>query len=315
METPKLQTLEASVKENSIRRLIREMMRIVRLLILSLTVLALVHPEGYGQINSPGARTLFSRRWMYRSDWRVIRLSKLLRNGNELVDPLNREVDVLAWENFLVYGLLRHTTVVGVLPLVTRSVSLAAEGQRSSSRETGLADPLFLVQYDGLYRKNRPGGFTRLGGFFGVRPPWGQEPFSSEATAFLQGLIFTHSTPRWFFNGDFQWTASARGENFELGDVFQYDASAMYRLLTYPEWKDLFLVLEVNGVSERRAERNGIKVNDTGGNSVFLSPGVEFFLKPNLVLEFSAQVPVHQRLNGTQLGRDFILATGFRFIY
>ncbi|MBI4482953.1 MAG: transporter [Acidobacteria bacterium] len=290
-------------------------MRLRRLLIFLLAMAAWPHPAGYGQINSPGARTLFARRWMYRSDWRVIRLSKLLAEGKEVADPLNREVDVLAWENFLVYGLPRQITAVSVLPLVTRSISLEGEGQRRSSRETGLADPVFLLQYDGLYRKNRPGGFTRLAGFFGVRAPWGQQPFSTEATALLQGLIFTHSTPRWFFNGDFQWLASTRTQGLKPGDVFQYDASAMYRLRTYPQHRDLFLVFEVNALSERRGDQNGVKVNDTGGNIVFLSPGIEFFLKPNLALEFSAQIPVHQDLRGTQLGRDFTLATGFRLVY
>ncbi|MBI4482235.1 MAG: hypothetical protein HY652_05020 [Acidobacteria bacterium] len=39
----------------------------MRWLIFGLTALALVHWEAYGQINSPGARTLFARSWMYRS--------------------------------------------------------------------------------------------------------------------------------------------------------------------------------------------------------------------------------------------------------
>ena len=287
----------------------------VRLLFLSSALLAAIHADGYGQINSPGARTLFARNFLYRSDWRVTRLSKLLSDGDEVEDPLNREVSVLVWENTFVYGLPHNVMAVGILPVVTRSTSVTFEGQRDSSRDTGVADPMFLLQYDGLYRKNRPGGSTRLAGFFGVEPPWGQEPFSTDATEFVPGLIFTHSTLRWFFNGDLQWVATTEANGIDAGDVLQVDASLMYRLLTYPERNDLFLVFEVNSFSESKAERNGVEIDDTGGNTVFVSPGVEFFLRRNLILEFSAQIPVHQDLNGTQLARDWVLVTGFRFLY
>lgn len=293
----------------------RKRLRTLRPLCFFLVVMSLAQGHAYGQINSPGARTLFARRFMYRSDWRVIRLSKLLSDGNQIANPEKREVQVVAWENFFVYGLPHNTTAIGILPLVTRSISFLSEAESRSFRDTALADPVFLLQYDGLYQKNRPGGFTRLGGFFGVKPPWGQEPFSSESADLLQGLLFTHSDPRWFFNADFQWVATTKSGSFEAGDVFQYDGSVMYRLLTYPEWKDLFLVLELNAISELTAEQDGTKLANTGGNTIFLSPGVEFFIKPNLALEFSAQIPVYQGLHGTQLGRNFALVTGFRFVY
>jgi hypothetical protein len=174
---------------------------------------------------------------------------------------------------------------------------------------------MFLLQYDGLYRKNRPGGFTRLAGFLGVRAPWGEEPFTTGATDLMYGLIFSHATARWWINGDFQWVATTEAEHFEAGNILQLDASIMYRLLTYPERNDLFLVLEVNSISQGNAKRRGVKLDNTGGDTVFLSPGVELFLRRNWVLEFSAQIPVGQLPNGTQLARDWILVIGFRFLY
>ncbi len=277
--------------------------------------LALLAGEAYGQINSPGARTLFARNFLYRSDWRIIDRSRLMRDGNTIENPENRRARVTVWQNMLAYGLPRYFTAMGILPVVTRSTSLTLETDERSARDTGLADPTFLVQYDGLYRKNRPGGFTRLAGFFGVKAPWGQEPFTSNATDFVQGLIFTHSTLRWSFNGDFEWTATTEAERLKVGNVLQMDASVMYHLLSYPDKKDLFLVLEVNAFMESQGERDGDVLVDTGGDTVFLSPGVEFFLRRNLVLELSAQIPVHQRLNGTQLGRDWIVLAGFRFLH
>ena len=131
----------------------------------------------------------------------------------------------------------------------------------------------------------------------------------------MDGLIFSNATARWWINGDFQWVATTEAEGFEAGTILQLDASIMYRLLTYPERNDLFLVFEVNSISQGNAKRSGVELDNTGGNTVFLSPGIEFFLRRNWVLEFSAQIPMHQVPNGTQLARDWILVTGFRFLY
>ena len=154
----------------------------------------------------------------------------------------------------------------------------------------------------------------RLAGFFGLKLPWGQEPFTTNATDFVQGLIFTHSTLRWSFNADFEWRATTEAEGLKAGGVLQVDASVMYRLLGYPESKDLFLVLEVNAFRKSRSERDGELLVDTGGDTVFVSPGVEFFLRRNLVLELSAQIPVYEKLGGEQLGRDWIAVAGLRLI-
>lgn len=281
----------------------------------SLALCALIQGNAYAQINSPGARTLFARNFLYRSDWRLTRLSNLLNDGDEVPDPLDRDVSVLVWRNTFVYGLPHSFMMAGELPVVTRSASRTLAGERSSSRDTGLADPMFLLQYDGLYRANRPGGFTRLAGFVGVRPPWGQRPFSTGATDFVSGFVFSHATSRWWLNSDIQWIATREAKGFEAGDVLQIDASLMYRLLTYPEHNDLFLVLELNSISEGQDVSNGVEIDDTGGNLVFVSPGLEIFLLRNLALEFSAQIPVHQDPNGTQLGRGWVFVSGFRFLY
>jgi len=43
-------------------------------------------------------------------------------------------------------------------------------------------------------------------------------------------------------------------------------------------------------------------VRDTGGQTLYLTPGVQVRPLPNLTLSLSVQLPVYQNLNGTQLG-------------
>ena len=289
-------------------------MRSIHFRFLLASVLLLQHSPVYGQINSPGARTLFVRDFLYRSDWRVLEQSSPSLDVTDGGPQRNRDLTVIAWENTFVYGLPRHVMWAGIVPIVSGSPA-GLEGASGQQRETGLADPKFLVQYDGLYMKNRPGGFSRLAGFFGAKVPWGQEGFSTGATDLLQGLIFTHATTSWFVNTDFQWTATTTKSGFKAGNLLQLDASVMYRLLRYPERNDLFVVLEVNSFIESRSNRDGMEILGTGGESVFVSPGVEVFLRRNLILESSVQLPVYQELNGHQLSKDWVFVAGFRYLH
>ncbi|MDA2924304.1 hypothetical protein MYX65_06545 [Acidobacteria bacterium AH-259-L09] len=40
---------------------------------------------------------------------------------------------------------------------------------------------------------------------------------------------------------------------------------------------------------------------DTGGTTVFLTPGIQWVLTPRLLVEAAFQIPIIQELNGTQL--------------
>ncbi|MCI0412310.1 hypothetical protein L0222_05845 [bacterium] len=134
---------------------------------LFLVIVALIPVEELeAQINSPAGRTLFARTFMWRSDFRYIRISRLLLEGDEIQDPSNQETRVTAWENFFVYGLRRDTTVLAIVPFFNRNF-VAQTSQPISETDTGFGDPMFLIQYDGFYKQNRPLGFTRLAGFFG----------------------------------------------------------------------------------------------------------------------------------------------------
>ncbi len=282
---------------------------------LFLAIVALIPAQELdAQINSPAGRTLFARTFMWRSDFRYIRISRILVDGEEIPDPSNQKTRVAALENFFVYGLLRDTTVMAIVPFLNRNFE-AQTSQPISETDTGFGDPTFLIQYDGIYKQNRPLGFTRLAGFFGVKAPLGKDTFSTDSADYLMGSIFSYWQNRWFYSVSGQYTATTEANAVDAGDVFRYDVSAMYKLFAYPEWKDLFFVLELNGELETKARQNGTEFANTGGHTIFVSPGVEFFLQPNMVLEFSFQIPTLQNLNGLQPGKDFSLVVGLRYVY
>ncbi len=283
------------------------------LLFLAIVVVISIQ-ELEAQINSPAGRTLFARTFMWRTDFRYIRTSKLLLDGEEILDPSNQEIRVVAWENSFVYGLLRDTTVMAIVPFLNRDFE-AQTLQPISETDTGFGDPMFLIQYDGFYKQNRPLGFTRVAGFLGIKAPLGKDSFSSGTMDYLIGSIFSYWQNRWFYSASVEYRVTTETDAVDLGNVFRYDASVMYKLFAYPEWKDLFFVLELNGELESKAQQRGTKLANTGSHTIFVSPGVEFFLQPNVVLEFSFQIPTVQNLNGFQLGKNFLLVAGLRYVY
>ncbi len=107
------------------------------------------------------------------------------------------------------------------------------------------------------------------------------------------------------FNTDFVYHFRTEGKGYEFGDSLAYNVSAGYRLLpavygVYPARNHLNAYLELNGTSSRKDLIRGAGVPDTGGNLIFLSPGIQL-IPGNFLVEASLRLPVFQELKGTQL--------------
>ncbi len=52
-------------------------------------------------------------------------------------------------------------------------------------------------------------------------------------------------------------------------------------------------------------KEDGASVPDSGGNTVYLSPGLQLVLAPHWVVELSYQGAIYHNLYGTQLGESY----------
>ncbi len=87
-------------------------------------------------------------------------------------------------------------------------------------------------------------------------------------------------------------------QHTDLGDFFLYGAAGAYRLQADPVPLDL--VLEINGEWRQKHAVGAAKDADSGGHSIYLSPGVRVGLGGNWLLAVAAGIPVLQDLNGIQ---------------
>ena len=258
------------------------------------------------QIVAPAGRTLFNRAVMFRTFVRVDNFSK-----GPTGEGRRRIVNAYA----LVWGAYPHLSMSFVAPLVSvRSDAPGFPGRNLTT--TSLADGAVFARYD-LLRKSVPGGYTRLSPEIGVRVPTGGT-LGTGATEPVGALIFSHvRDPHWLI-ADAQFTyATTNSGGMRRGNRWKYDIAYLHRLLPRKGQgiPALYSVLEMNGEHVRRSRLNGIQLTDSGGNLLFLSPGIEFIPNRRFVVEFSLPLPVGRDLNGNQMNPSVSFLAGIRWLF
>ena len=277
------------------------------------------------QIFAKGARTEFITGFGFRTFVSFLEADR--RHGRSAEDSEPRERRVRATPLVVVYGLRPALSVVAVLPFVDKTIGTAAG---DLGGDGGLADAVFLAKWR-FYKRDRGRGSLQFAVEGGVKAPTGRTDLSdadgdrlprplqrgSGSWDQTADFIATYAPPggRWVFGGDVGLTATTEAEGFEFGNRASYDGLVKYRArqARYPG-RELFLLLELNGRWQGRAEASGQPVFDSGGHSIYLSPGVQFLWRPNLILEGGVQVPVRRAFNGSQLEPNYSVLLGLRYI-
>ena len=158
----------------------------------------------------------------------------------------------------------------------------------------------------------------------------------------LLGLAWTHHEGKWSFDSNVLYTLSTEGtQNTVLGDRFQYNFAVSYRLAslgsgehpmfhgasptrkvtkdTPRAWSrehrtSLDLVLELNGEWHAEQVTNAISDPNSGGTTIFLSPGLR--LSQDKWSSFvSVGIPVVDDLNGIQSEPDWRVLAGATWLF
>ncbi len=250
------------------------------------------------QIIAPAGRTLFNRGLMVRN---------VLRYDAFAADPAGGDVE--RWRNVsaVVWGARPHFSVSAVLPLVR------VERQPGGTTQ-GSGDISLLARYD-AYRKIVPGGFTRLAPELGVKLPSGGT-FGSGSTDLIAGLVGSKVRDRHWWVADLQLTVPGTDDSgAQRGQRWRYDLAYLYRLKRPPTAATLLAVVELNGESVAPSQRHGMELENSGGEVVYLSPGLEWVVRRQLVLEVSLPIAVHANLRGSQPEPRGSIVLGSRWLF
>ena len=258
--------------------------------------------------------------------------SGLRLDGNEVADPLERQVSVRGQMFVLPYELVSNRLVVmAVLPYLNKTLEMGSPGNQQALSVNGPGD-LAVAAKLGMYQRDRPNKTTRMALFGRVKMPTGGNnavgPEGQALPKSLQlgtgsvdgsaGFILTHSVGPLGLSGDVIYDVNTESEGFAFGDVLHYDVALGYRILpriyrTYPA-KQINIYLEANGTWSRQNTLQGAFLADSGGTLLLLSPGVQFIPLGSFLLEATYQVPVWHGLHGSQLGFSPTFKLGLRWL-
>ncbi len=258
----------------------------------------------------------------------VFRQQFIHRKATDDPGSADRELSVSGAASVLGYGFSSDFAVFGILPYLDKRLELTpASGTRIERRVRGIADTLLFARYTAFRRDGR-GHTLRIAPFFGLELPTGDNDdrdaagrlpaplqLGSGSWDFVGGAVLTRQTLDYEVDAQFSYKLNTRADGFRFGDELRLDSSFQYRL--WPRQLGsgtpgfLYGSLEANLSSRQKNKTPGGSDPDSGGLSMFISPGIQF-VAARWVIETVVQLPVVQNLNGLGLKDDFIWRGGFR---
>lgn len=240
----------------------------------------------------------------------------------------NHDRSATSFVSVLGYGVTNKLALFGVLPYLDKDLDVTVAGNRINRSESGLGDVSVFGRYT-VVQHDQPGSTFRVAPFFGVKAPTGDDderdkfgrlpPSVQSGTGawdVFGGVVGTYQTFAFQADGQVSYRINNKANNFEPGDEFRLDGSLQYRLLprTLGDGVPSFLygVLETNLVYRDKNKVNGSNDDNSGGTTVFLSPGLQYVTK-RWIVEGVVQFPVIQNLHGNALENDYVIRTGVRF--
>jgi hypothetical protein len=226
------------------------------------------------------------------------------------------------------YGVTHKLALFGVLPYVDKELEFTEAGSRVNRSASGLGDASIFARYT-LLQRDKHGRTFRIAPFAGVKAPTGDDdkrdmfgrlPSSvqpgSGAWDVFGGVVATFQTFAFQADGQISFRVRNKANGFDPGDELRLDGSLQYRLWPrrlgdgVPSF--LYGVLEAGLIHRDRNQVNGSDDANSGGTTLFLSPGLQYVTK-RWIVEGVVQLPVMQNLHGTALENDYVVRAGVRF--
>ena len=133
----------------------------------------------------------------------------------------------------------------------------------------------------------------------------GTPSLNKGTTDTVLGLTYGYEGRKWYRWASARYRFNGSSNGVDRGDKVLLDLVGGIRpnLTGYLE-PDTVWLLELNAEYGQRAEKGGVKIANTGGTELFLSPGL-FWTKRNFAIKAGVQIPVYSNLNGNQAESDY----------
>ena len=241
------------------------------------------------------------------------------------------------------YSLTEGLLVMGNIPLrVTQGngeVATAPGGgidlDTDKGGDHGIGDMSLLARYT-FFRHHTLDSTLFLALTAGVKLPTGSTDGRNDDGNFLDahiqpgtgstdglfGFGFNYAKGKYSLSGNILASIAGEGEfgntSHQFGDAVNYDITGRYRI--YPATigqssTQVFLSMGLAGETRQRELENNVKVFDSGGTTLYATPGLQINFAEHWVTEFTYQHAVYHNLFGTQLGEDYKLFGSLTYLF
>lgn len=299
---------------------------------------------GSGGIVTQNAETLSAGERVISVTHEYIELNRL--DDDTLIDAASQERDVHSLGKIqsgtvgIFYGLTNYITIGAAIPWVSRSEIFEGEEHDDDfeveklGTAEGIGDLTLSTQVR-LFQNPDTGQTIALIG--GVKLPTGStgdkdlegnsfeaefQPGSGSVDLQLGGAYRQPVGPLTFDSSVLYIFVQEGTQDVDLGDRFLYNAALSFRVLgeapvhhhsaaasDHPHGPTLDLVVELNGEWSDKEVDSGIVDPDTGGNTLYLSPGIRLG-SDGMAGFVSVGIPVSNDFNGTQSQPDWRIMSG-----
>lgn len=262
-------------------------------------------------INSDVALTPFKGQTIIRNQ------TKYIRKTN---DPTaqDRKIEIWMFPQTFVYGITEKFAASLTIPYLNKK----QKSKSATLSDSGVGDITIMSKYR-IWSKDLPGEAQRFSLVGGLELPTGDDKaqlkLGSGSIDPVLGILFTIQSLSQEFDIVLTYQFNTEAKNFEFGDILKYNLAYQKRIWPkiLPErsvYSQFNLVLELNGEYAQKDKSLGSVIKDSGGNILFISPGIQWAAK-RWVLETSVQLPIIQDLNGSQLETDYTVVTSLRLTF
>ena len=129
------------------------------------------------------------------------------------------------------------------------------------------------------------------------------------------GLLAYYTTDQYSITlGGLLIMPSEGAEQYQFGSNLNIDATLRYSILDLGS-STFFACLALMGETHSAEKQHSIEVSNTGGTTLFLSPGVRCLVNSSLAIEAGFDYPFYHDLRGSQLGESYRFSGGVQYSF
>jgi hypothetical protein len=263
-----------------------------------------------------------------RIDPRYLLINRTVKNGNSTpsVDGHYEEHITMAVSG--IYTIKKNFSLLASVPYSFRS---GKDDYNSPVVHTsGISDILLFGRYTVL--EKHPDNNTFMLAFQGgIKLPTGK---SNQLTSsgelidthlqigtgswdFLLGTNFLYAKKGFAFTTNFLIGLKTKGRTgYRFGNDVNYDATVRYKVFQSGVGRNLIFVNGgLYGEYKGRESQDKVIIDNSGGNTLYISVGTDYFITPYVLIGLQLQKPIYYHLYGIQDGETYRVKSGVQFIF